>query len=76
MTCLVDVRASGQDRRLAHALPFREGATQHREPLRQSGKGPTPQSATAPSHVWIDHITYRLYYVKYHYKHYFIKDII
>lgn len=42
MTCFAKVRASGQDRRLAHARPFREGATQHREPLRQSGIGHAP----------------------------------
>ena len=29
-----EVRASGQDKSHAHALPFREGATQHRELLR------------------------------------------
>lgn len=32
-------QASGQKRSHAHALPFREGATQHREPICQSGLG-------------------------------------
>jgi hypothetical protein len=31
---LTNARASEQDKSHAHALPFREGATQHREPIR------------------------------------------
>ena len=38
------VRASGQDRNQTHALPNREGATQHRELSCRSGIGPTPRS--------------------------------
>ena len=30
--CFANVRASGQDKNHAHALPSREGVTQHREP--------------------------------------------
>jgi len=49
MTCFAKVRASGQDKRLAHALPFREGTTQNREPLRQSGLGPPHSPITDSS---------------------------